>query len=189
MGSHLVDLAFWALNLRHPLTAEAQGPPVHPESTPKWLVVRWEFPARGSMPPVTLFWHHGGRVPPQMTRGEIPKWGSGQLFIGEKGMILSDYGRYMLFPEKEFAGFKPPPKTIPPSVGHHREWILACKTGSPTTCNFDYAGALIESNLLGIVAYRVGKKLEWDPVNLCAKNCPEAARYIRKAYRKGWSPF
>jgi hypothetical protein len=119
----------------------------------------------------------------------VPKWGSGQLFVGDKGMILSNYDRYLLFPEKEFAGFKPPPKTIPPSVGHHREWIMACKTGGPTTCNFDYAGALIESNLLGIVAYRVGKKLEWDPVNLCAKNCPEADKYIRKTYRKGWSPF
>jgi hypothetical protein len=75
---------------------------------------------------------------------------------------------------------------IPPSLGHHKEWIVACKTGKPTTCNFDYSGALIHNNMLALVAYRVGKKLEWDPVNLRAKNCPEADKYIRKTYRSGW---
>lgn len=189
MGSHLIDLAFWALKLEAPLSAEAEGPPVHPETTPKWITVKWEFPARGAMPPVTLYWHHGGRVPPQMTRGEVPQkgWGSGHLFVGDKGMILSDYGRRVLYPEKLYEGFQPPPKTIPPSVGHHREWIQACKTGSPTLCHFGYSGALVESNLLGIAAYRTGKKLLWDPVNLKATNGPEADRLIRKTYRQGWS--
>lgn len=187
MGSHLIDLAFWALKLRHPLTAEAEGPPVHPETTPKWLKVRWEFPARGKMPPVVLHWCHGGKHKELLTKLGLPVWGSGQLFVGEKGMILSDYGRRELFPKEKFADFKAPTPTIPPSIGHHQEWIKACKTGSPTLCNFNYSGALVESNLLGLAAYRVGQKLEWDPVNLKATNCPEAERYIRKTYRKGWS--
>lgn len=82
--------------------------------------------------------------------------------------------------------FQAPPQAIPPSVGHHQERIQACKTGSPTLCNFDYSGALIENNLLGCVAFRVGKKLQWDPVQLKASNCPEADRFIRKQYRQGW---
>ena len=76
---------------------------------------------------------------------------------------------------------------MPRSPGHHAEWIAACKTGSPTTCHFDYSGALTEANHLGNVAYRTGKKLLWDPVNLKAKNCPEADRIIHRAYRKGWT--
>ncbi|MBM3334465.1 gfo/Idh/MocA family oxidoreductase, partial [Candidatus Sumerlaeota bacterium] len=75
---------------------------------------------------------------------------------------------------------------IPPSIGHHEEWIEACKTGKPTTCNFDYSGALVEHNLLALVAYRVGKKLQWDAENLRATNAPEADKYIRRTYREGW---
>ncbi len=187
MGSHLIDLAFWALKLRHPLTAEAEGPPVHPETAPTWIKVRWTFPARDQMPPLQLTWLHGGPHKELLAKHNLPIWGSGQLFIGERGMILSDYGRRLLFPEKQFADFKAPEPTIPKSLGHHQEWIHACKTGAPTLCNFDYSGALTESNLLGVAAYRLGQKLEWDPVALRAKNCPEADRLIRKTYRKGWS--
>jgi hypothetical protein len=189
MGSHLIDLAFWALKLRHPLTAQAKGPPVHPETTPTWIIVTWQFPARGDMPPVKLTWRHGGKHVDLLKKYGLPTkdWGSGQLFIGEKGMILSNYDHRLLFPEKQFAGFQPPKPTIPSSPGHHREWIQACKTGSPTLCNFTYSGALVESNLLGLAAYRLGRKLEWDPVNLKATNCPEADRLIRKKYRQGWS--
>ncbi len=61
-----------------------------------------------------------------------------------------------------------------------------CKTGTTTGSNFDYAGALTEANHLGNVAYRLSKRLEWDPVNLRASNCPEADRLIRKQYRHGW---
>jgi hypothetical protein len=71
-------------------------------------------------------------------------------------------------------------------LGHHEEWIHACKTGEPTLCNFDYSGALVEHNLLGTVAFRTGKKLEWDAEHLKATNCPEADRFIRKSYREGW---
>ena len=81
---------------------------------------------------------------------------------------------------------RPPEDLIPPSLGHHQEWIHACKTGAPTTCNFDYSGALIEHNLLGAVAFRTGKKLEWDADKLQATNCPEAEQFVKKTYRDGW---
>jgi hypothetical protein len=92
----------------------------------------------------------------------------------------------LLFPQEKFADFKAPEKTIPDSVGHHQEWINACKTGSPTTCNFGYSGPLAQTVLLGAVAFRTGKKLEWNPTTMTATNCPEAEQYLSRPYRKGW---
>ena len=111
--------------------------------------------------------------------------GVGSTF--QKGMLLSGYGKWKLLPESRFSDFQPPERTIPDSIGHHKEWLVACKTGSPTTCNFDYSGALTEAVLLGNVAYRVGRKLQWDAVSLKATNCPEAAPYIKRPYREGWT--
>src|SRR4051794_40917371 len=109
----------------------------------------------------------------------MPTWkGDGVLFVGDKGMLLADYNRHVLLPESDFKDYTPPAPSIPDSIGHHREWIEACKTGSPTTCHFGYAGALSEAVLLGTVAYRVGQKLNWDHQALKATNCPEADRYI-----------
>jgi predicted dehydrogenase len=187
LGSHWNDLPFWALQLRHPLTIEAEGPPVHPETAPPWLIVHWEFPARGELAPVKLTWYQGGKRPNLVSESKVPAWRDGVLFVGERGLLLADYDKHILLPEAEFAGYKRPDHIIPRSIGHHAEWIAACKTGGPTTCHFDYAGALTESNLLGNVAYRVGKRLEWDPQALRVKNCPEAERYIRPDFRKGWS--
>jgi hypothetical protein len=114
----------------------------------------------------------------------------GVLFNGDKGYLLCDYGFRIVMPTRgadmTHYDSPTPEELIPPSPGHHKEWIIACKTGKPTTCNFDYSGAMIENNLLALVAYRVGRKLEWDAKNLKATNCPEADRYIRKEYRPGW---
>jgi len=187
MGCHLIDLAFWALDLKYPLTAEAEGPPVHPEGTPLWLIAAWEFPPRGDLPPVKLTWHDGGRRPPQQEEHNMPDWPEGVLFVGADGMLIAHWGRHELFPKAKYADFQPPPRTIPESIGHAQEWLAACKTGGPTGCSFDYSGPLTETVLLGTVAYRVGKKLEWDPVNLKATNCPEADPLIRRAYREGWT--
>jgi len=186
VGCHFMDLAFWALELRHPRTIEAQGPPVHPETTPRTLTVRYEFDARGSFPPVTVTWYQGRRSP-RVERGEAPPWEPGFLFVGDSGMLLVNYSKRLLLPESKFADFKPPAPTIPDSPGHYAEWVAACKTGSPTGCNFDYAGALTEMVLLGNVAYRVGKKIEWEPATQKAKNCPEADAFIRRPYRPGWT--
>lgn len=186
MGSHINDLAFWALKLRAPLTIEAEGPKPHPEIAPASMLARYQYGPRGDMPAVTMTWYQGTMKPPQFTEGKIPKWGLGILFVGDKGMLLSDYGRHILLPEDQFKDFKRPAPWIPSSPGHHEQWIEACKTGKPTDCNFDYAGALTEANHLGNVAYRLGRKLEWDAATMKATNCPEADRLIRKTYRPGW---
>jgi predicted dehydrogenase len=187
-GCHFMDLPFWALDLKYPTWIEpVDGPPVHEASTPPWLIVKYHFPARGGMPPVQLTWHHGGKKSGHLSAAQAADWKSGVLFVGEKGWLLSDYGRHLLLPEKDFEGLQRPDPFIPDSIGHHQEWIQACKTGGRTTCPFDYSGPLTETALLGNVAYRAGEKLEWDPVTLRARNCPEATRYIEHEYREGWA--
>jgi predicted dehydrogenase len=186
MGSHLNDLPFWALKLRDPVTIEAEGPPPHAEIAPASMLARYTYGARGEMPPVTVTWHQGTKKPAQFTEGKIPPWGMAILFVGDKGMLLSDYSKHVLLPEETFADFKRPEPFIPKSPGHFEEWLIACKTGSPTGSNFDYASRLTIANHLGNVAYRLGKRIEWDPVNLKAKNAPEADRLIHKTYHHGW---
>jgi predicted dehydrogenase len=184
MACHYIDLPFWALKLRHPTSCEAEGPPVHPETCPLGLIVRYEFPQRGNLPPVKLTWYDGNKIPRQVAGERVP--GSGVMFVGSEGKMFADYGSYKFFPQATFAGFQPPAESIPNSMGHHAEWLQACKEGTPTTCNFDYSGPLTEAVLLGNVAYRVGKKLSWDAANLTATNAPEAAQYVQKEYRSGW---
>ena len=187
LGSHWMDLPFWALKLDAPKRIEAFGPPPHPEIAPASMRVAYEYSARGDMPPVKVGWYQGSEKPAAWHDGTIPKWDSGVLFVGPKGMLLSDYGKHRLLPEKDFADYKKPAPSIPKSLGHHAEWIHASKTGAPTTCHFDYAGRLTEANHLGNVAYRTGKALEWDEAAMKATNAPEADRFLRREYRKGWS--
>lgn len=184
MGCHYMDLPFWALKLRHPTSIEANGPEVHPETCPLGLTVNYEFPSRGNLAPVKFTWYDGNMIPKEVHGQRVPA--NGVMFVGSEGMMFADYGSYRLFPTDKFSKYEPPEQTIPPSIGHHQEWIKACKDGSPTLCNFDYSGALTESVLLGNVAFRVGKKLEWDAENLKVTNAPEAAALIKKEYTPGW---
>ncbi|MDD4016712.1 MAG: Gfo/Idh/MocA family oxidoreductase [Kiritimatiellae bacterium] len=186
LGSHWNDLPFWALKLDAPLTVEAFGPPPHPELAPASMSARYEYGPRGGMPAVKLTWYQGEMKPQVWTDKKIPQWGSGCLFIGSKGMLLSDYSKHILLPEDTFKNFARPAPTIPDSLGHHAEWLHACKNGEPTTCNFDYSGGLTEANHLGNVAYRVGKKIIWDAAQLRVTNVPEAAAFVKRTYRKGW---
>jgi hypothetical protein len=146
----------------------------------------YEYGARGDLPAVRLTWYQGENKPEIWQKNGIPRWDNGCLFIGAKGMILADYGRHVLLPEKAFADFQRPPTTLPRVPGHHAEWLNACKTGRPTSADFEYSGWLTEANHLGNVAYRVGKKIEWDADNLTCKNAREANPIIRREYRKGW---
>jgi predicted dehydrogenase len=186
MACHLMDLPFWALGIRHPTSIEAEGPPVHPETAPIGLAVRYEFPSSAEgQPPIKLTWYDGNRTPKSLSGQSVP--GMGVFFVGEAGQMFADYGSYRLYPQEKFRGYKPPQRTIPRSIGHHAEWIKACKEGTPTTCNFQYSGALTEAVLLGTVAYRSGKRLEWNHKQLTITNSPEAQRLIRREYRHGWT--
>jgi predicted dehydrogenase len=189
MGSHMIDLAYWALDLRFPTTCKAEGTEVNSDTCPQWLTAEWDHPANDRRPALKVSWYDGGKKPgmpsPAFNRDELFK---GLLFTGDQGWLLADYDYRILMLRGNMTHYKTPgaQELIPTSPGHHREWIIGCKTGKPTLCNFDYSGALIEHNLLALVAYRIGKKLQWDAENLKATNCPEADEHIRKTYRRGW---
>ncbi|HXG63256.1 MAG TPA: Gfo/Idh/MocA family oxidoreductase [Planctomycetota bacterium] len=189
LGSHYNDLPFWALKLDAPRTVEGFGPPPHPDLAPANFRAVYEYGPREGLPPVKLHWYQGTEKPPHLRDGSIPpNWKSGHLFVGEKGMLLSSYGKYQLLPESKFADFRAPERTLPRSPGHLQEWILAAKGEGKTLAPFEYSGPLTEANHLASIAYRVGKKLEWDAAALKARNAPEADPLIRRAYRKGWEP-
>jgi predicted dehydrogenase len=184
MGCHVIDCIFWALKLRAPASVAAEGPKVHAESAPVWVHVTWEFKEPA---PLTLHWWDGGKYPdvlPARKKREFA--GLGMLFVGEKGMLVADYGRRELLPEEKFDGFAPPAPTIAPSIGHHNEWFEAIKGRGQTLCNFDYSGTLTETVLLGLAAYRSGQKLSWDAASLKVGSA-EAQKFVRRDYRKGWT--
>jgi hypothetical protein len=186
LGSHSNDLAFWALKLEAPNTVEGFGPKAHPEIAPASMSATYEFGPRGSLPAVKLSWHQGVNKPEIWTKKGIPQWPNGTVFIGDKGMLLADYSKHQLLPEKDFADVTLPEPTLPRGANHYAEWIAACKGGKPCLADFTYSGWLTEMNHLGNVAYRVGKKLTWDAAKMQATNAKEADQFIRREYRKGW---
>jgi len=197
MGCYSFDVIIRALNLGHPAAVEACGSRLHDranqESFPRATIVRYQFPERGDMPPVKVTWYDGGLLPPRPDELEddkpLSEPSGGLLFVGDKGKILCDFtgANSRLIPESKMNAYGQPPKTIPRSIGHKEEWIEAVKGGPPPGANFEVAGHASEIILLGNVALRTGKKLHWDGPNLTATNAPEAAQYVRREYREGWS--
>jgi hypothetical protein len=102
-------------------------------------------------------------------------------------MLLSDYGRHLLLPEDKFVDFKRPAPFIPDSPGQQQEWLDAIRNGTPTGSPFSYSGLLTEANHLGNVAFRAGKKLQWDFKSMKVTNCPDADPFISRTPRAGWS--
>ena len=189
MGSHMMDMAYWALDLKLPTTCQAEGTPVNSDTCPQWLTAEWDHPANDWRPDVKLFWYDGGKKPGMPSEAfDREKLFKGVIFKGDNGWLIADYDWRILMLRGDMTHYESPKseELLPASPGHHQEWLNGCKTGKPTLCNFDYSGALIENNLLALVAYRVGKKLEYDAENMKATNCPEADQYIRKTYRQGW---
>ncbi len=185
MGTLIMDAPIWALNLGHPSTIEAESSGVNQESAPKWTLVRYNFPAREGLPSVKLIWYDGGKMPPQELTERIGGVKNGCLFVGNKGSILLPLGGMPKL-MGDARGFKAPDRILARSVNHYKEWLDACKGGKPAGSNFDYAGRLTETVLLGNVALRIGKKLEWDGASLKAVNAPEAAQFLTQPYRNGW---
>ena len=194
LGSHDNDVPFTVLDLWRtdgknkvlaPVTIEAVSPNVpvaHKELAPATLMSTFQFAAVGAQPALKLVWHQGDSKPP----GWVESWGRrSSVFFGEKGMLL---GNGKLLPEERFKGFTPPPERIPRSRGHWVEWVDYAKGNGPVPgSNFQYSGWTTEANHLGNVAYRTGKKLEWDYKAMRATNAAEAAPFIKRpAYRKGW---
>ena len=201
MGCHILDPAFWALELGAPRTVQATSthfePAVAAQTFPRASIVRYEFPARGSRPPVKLTWYDGRLLPPipeELEPGRaLP--GSGALLVGTKGKILhGSHGAdgVRLIPETRMQEYKRPPKTLRRiTEGHEGDWIRACKEGpggTPPCSTFEYGGALTEMVLLGMLAIRMkDQRLVWDSPSLRFTNNEKANELLHIHYRDGWS--
>jgi predicted dehydrogenase len=190
MGCHFFNPVVKALKLGHPKYIEASSTKVFPETYPIGSIVRFDFPARGSMPPVKLTWYDGGlkpgRPPELETNKEFPS--TGILFRGTGGALLCDStgDNPRLIPETKMNSYKKPPKTEERSIGHYEEWIEACKGGKPAGVEFGYGSMLTEIVLLGNIAIRAGIKLEWDSINMKFINNEAADKLVREPYHNGW---
>jgi predicted dehydrogenase len=194
MGIHNLAPVFSALKLGAPVTVQACSTPVFAETVPLAAMVHYQFPARGDLPPVKLHWYDGGMLPERPAELEENREldpEDGIIFVGDKGkMLVTGWGgeHPRLLPEGRDKEYKRPPKTLPRSIGHHKEWLEACKSGSATRSNFDFAGPLTEAVLLGSVCIRNGgQRLNWDSENLKITNDPDANKLLHYEYRKGWS--
>jgi hypothetical protein len=190
MACHTMNMPVMALDLFDPISVQAETSGIYENETyPKWSVITYEFAARGNMAPVKMVWYDGGKSPdPALLQG-AKKTNSGALLVGEKGSLYSggDYGsRYQLLPTEKFVGYKKPEQSLPRSPGHFKEFANACRGGDPAMSNFDYAGRLTETVVLGNLSLFVDKKVMWDSKNLKATNAPELAKVIKRDYREGW---
>jgi predicted dehydrogenase len=195
MGIHNIAPVFSALDLHAPTSIYASSTPVYEETLPMASIVHYEFPARGSLPPVTLHWYDGGLLPPRPPEFEeglnLVCNDAGVIFVGDKGKMFveGEGGRSpRLIPDSRMRDYKRPSKSLPRSIGHHKEWVEACKGRGTTRSNFDFAGPLTEAVLLGTLCVRLGgHKLNWDTANLKFTNSDAANALINPPYRQGWS--
>jgi predicted dehydrogenase len=197
MGSYSFDTIFRVLKLEAPLSVEASSSDRYEETYPLASIVRYNFPARGDMPPVKFTWYDGGLKPPRPEELEENRpmkvaeeeEDEGLLFVGDRGKILCSFhgGHPQLIPESKMRNYKQPPKTLPRSPGNEREWLDACK-GSKVKPggNFEFSGLVTETLLLGNVASRTAQKLNWDRANLKVPNSDAAQKLVSPERRKGW---
>ena len=182
-GCHILDIPFWALDLVSPTHVSGSGPEPDGTRTPTALASRLDFPARGGLPPVALHWYQGR--PPIVAEKGVGDKAFNTLFIGSEGVLACGFDKWKLYPEEKFAGFKGPEPAMPPSPGFHKEWIEACRGGTPASCNFDYSGPMTESVLLANIAYRIQGEFDWDTAALKTSR-DDATALLRREYRKGW---
>jgi predicted dehydrogenase len=193
MGSHTMDLAWNAIDAGLPTSAEGKGDPFNPDVTPVKLETHFEIPANRWRSPIKVSWYQGGALPETPTRAiDLQSIDHGVMFEGTEGCLVSDFTTHVLFPEGKDADmtyYEPRPKwALLPTMGNfQQEWINACKGSLKTSCDFGYGCDMIEMMLLGLVAYRAGKKIHYDGAAGRVTDCAAANEFLRHTYRKGWT--
>jgi predicted dehydrogenase len=193
MGCHLLDGAYYALNLGYPTRIEAVSANQTAVSAPTSSLVTFQFPARGAMVPLTLKWYDGGLQPPvpaELEAGRLLE-PNGTLIVGSKATVLADtdYDKVQIIPDAKMAALASelPAKTIPRvEGGHFAEWVRACKGGVPAGSNFDYSSGLTEVALLSNLAVRARRPVEWDGPAMRVSNDADANQFVTTAYRPGF---
>lgn len=184
MGCHRLSTVFKALQLGHPSRIEASSTKTSGEVYPDGVLAHFEFPARGELPPVTLHWYDGGLKPSRPRDLEPGRAVGDTFYVGDNGTMMG----YRLIPDSKMQAFGRPKETLPRSPGHYKEFVDACRGGPPAGANLvDHGGLLSEVCVLGNVALRAGRKIEWDGPNFKVTNFPAANRFLHRDYRAGWA--
>ena len=193
MGSHTMDIVWDAIGGGLPTTAEAKGDAFNPEVTPVEMESHFDLPANDWRPAVRVGWYQGGAMPRSPRNYvDLKKIGHGAMFKGSKGYLIADFDSRIVLPfgddaDMSYYNRREKDKILPP-VGHfQKEWTNACKGNLKTSCDFEYGGTMIEMMLLGLVAYRVGKKLDYDSATGRVTNSDEANALLSRKYREGWT--
>ena len=194
MACHILGTPNMALRLTAPISVECVKQEGKSKLTyPQTSTIRWDFPARGSMPPVSLFWHDGLKAQPEIKgvpAGELigDRDNNGSIFLGDKGIVTTGcYGeRTRLVPAAKMQDYRLPPAMLTRSPGHYRDWIRAAKGGEPSCSNFSVSGPFVQWMLLGVIAMKFEGKLMWDAAKMRFTNNSEANAYLKPKFRKGW---
>jgi len=193
MGSHTMDLLWNAVDATLPTSAEGKGEAFNPDVSPVTLETHFEHPANSWRGPIRVSWYQGGALP-NCPRDyiDLNKIGHGAMFKGTKGYLIAGFENRILVPygdDADLTYYKPRPKNeVLPPLGHfQKEWFDACKGSLKTSCDFVYSGNAIEQMILGLIAYRVGKKIEYDAAAGRVKNSDEANALLSRKYREGWT--
>ncbi len=190
-GCHVLDIPYWALNLKYPVHVKVTGQKPDPERTPKNMIAEFLFPERGGLPPCRLVWDTG-KDPEAKKFWRSEKESFPQTwavcFVGSKGILFSSFNKHWIFMNNG-CEFHRPPKSIPASPGFWKEWTDACKGKGPApTCNFEYSGPMAETVILANAGFRGGRKsFDWSANNMTAVNCPEVQQYIKPQFYNGYS--
>ena len=193
MGSHTMDLLWNCVDATLPTSAEAKGEKFNPNVTPVTCESHFEHPANDWRGPIRISWYQGGAMPASPKHYiDLRQIDHGAMFKGSKGFLIADFDSRILLPYSDSADltyYKPrtADKLLPPLGHFQKQWIEACKHGGKTACDFEYSGNMIEQLLLGLVAYRVGKKIHYDAAAGRVTDSPEANDLLRRKYRKGWT--
>lgn len=192
MGSHTMDLVWNAIDATYATTAEAKGEPFNPEVTPVTLETHYTIPGNDWRDEITCSWYQGGAMPETPAPFiDLNKIDHGALFEGSKGCLVADFRNRIIYPrgnQADLTYYKPrTAETLTPPLGNFQgQWTNACKGNLKTSCDFDYNGRMMEMMYLGLVAYRAGKKVEYDPQTGRVTNVPEANDFLSREYREGW---
>jgi len=193
MGSHTMDLAWNAIDATLPISAEGKGDPYNPEVSPVRLETHFEHPANSWRPAIRVSWYQGGAMPDTPSKYiDLKKIDHGAMFEGTKGDLIADFNSRVIFPygkgsDMTYYHPRSADQVLPPLGDFQKQWIKACKGDLKTACDFEYSGNMIEQMLLGLVAYRVGKKISYDGATGRVTDCPEANELLRHTYRPGWT--
>ena len=193
MGSHTMDLAWNAIDADRPTKIKAFGDAFNPAVCPSELTAIFTMPANDWRDEIRLAWYQGGPRPKSPNSAiDLNKIGHGAMFKGTKGVLIADFNNRILVPlgkNTDMTYYTPPHKGRAPIGGFMKQWFKACKTDFKTDCDFDYAGRLVETLMLGLVAHQAGKELKYDAKTGRVTNDDAAneAQSMKKKYRNGWT--